>query len=66
MMAQEYYLWMADHPAELAVIIEEKLTDGWELYGNPIVDSCGYRDASGKTCIDRMYGQATIRQQHTK
>lgn len=37
MAINDYYLFMAETPAELSVIIEEQLAQGWELYGSPVV-----------------------------
>jgi hypothetical protein len=56
----EYELLLASDAAELSALVNAKLKQGWQLYGDTIVNSNTYTDENGVDQIDLTCCQAVI------
>jgi len=56
----EYELLFASDAAELSALVNARLRQGWQLYGDTIVNSNTYTDENGVDQIDLTCCQAVI------
>ena|ERR1017187_1336929 len=59
--AREYRLCESDNGASLSEGVTELLSQGWELYGQPFIDSLNYEDEFQQPKVGRAIFQALIK-----